>query len=80
MNSRVQLACEKMIRIISLADILPMRKISKATKSTMKYRQVAASIREVGVIEPLVVHPQKGDASKYMLLDRYRRRGLHLQS
>lgn len=69
MNSRVQLACEKMIRIISLADILPMRKITKATKSTMKYRQVAASIREVGVIEPLVVHPQKGDASKYMLLD-----------
>ena len=69
MKSKVQLACESAVREIRLTDILPMRKIAKSAKATVKYRQIAVSIRQVGLIEPLVVHPQKGEAGKFMLLD-----------
>ena len=37
-------------------------------KATKKYQQVLASVREVGVIEPLVVF-QQGDTGVYVLLD-----------
>ena len=69
MKSKVHLACEKSIRVIPLGDILPMRKTPKKAKGTVKYRQITSSIREVGLIEPLVVHPQKEKAGKFMLLD-----------
>ncbi len=58
MNKRVQLACEATVRTIEVANILPLRKVSKATKSTVKYRQISASMKEIGIIEPIVVHPQ----------------------
>jgi len=32
-----------------------------------------ASIREVGVIEPLIVHPQRGNTGAYLLLDGHMR-------
>ena len=69
MKSKVKLACERVVREIRLADILPMRKIAKNAKNTVKYRQITASIRQVGLIEPLVVHPQNGKDGKFMLLD-----------
>jgi hypothetical protein len=69
MKSKIQLACETVVRDIRLTDILPMRKITKIAKTTLKYRQIAASIRHVGLIEPLVVHPQTGKDGKFMLLD-----------
>ncbi len=69
MKKRVQLACEATVRTIDVTSILPLKKISKGTRSTFKYRQIAASIREVGIIEPLVVHPQDDTDSQYMLLD-----------
>src|SRR5690348_17456649 len=38
-----------------------------------KYRSMLASIREVGVIEPLIVHPQRGNTGAYLLLDGHMR-------
>lgn len=69
MSKRVRLACERTVQSIPLESILPMKKIAKGTRATLKYRQIAASIREVGIIEPLVVHPQKGNENQFMLLD-----------
>ncbi|MDX1928485.1 MAG: plasmid partitioning protein RepB C-terminal domain-containing protein [Pirellulaceae bacterium] len=69
MKPAVPFACERGILSLGLADILPMRKVPKSVKSTLKYRQITASVREVGVIEPLVVFPQKDQPGKYMLLD-----------
>jgi hypothetical protein len=53
--------------VLPLAKILPLKSMRGSIKSTQKYHQVLASIREVGVIEPLVVFPQKDDT--YLLLD-----------
>ncbi|TWT80633.1 Nucleoid occlusion protein [Planctomycetes bacterium CA13] len=69
MNTKVQLACETVVREIPLSDILPMRKIAKNTKNTVKYRQIVASIKQIGLIEPLVVHREKGNRGQFMLLD-----------
>jgi hypothetical protein len=48
-----------------------LRKVSLETRTTSKYRRIAASIREVGIIEPLVVHPQKD--GQFTLLDGHLR-------
>jgi hypothetical protein len=73
MNKRVQLACETTVRSIKVSKILPLRKISKGTKTTVKYRQISASMREIGIIEPIVVYPQDDKSQQYMLLDGHMR-------
>lgn len=69
MPDPVRMACEPNIVIVPLEKLLPIRKVSPGTKSTSKYKCIEASIRELGLIEPLVVHPQRKDHSQYLLLD-----------
>lgn len=69
MTKRVRLACKPEIESIAVDSILPLRKIAPGTRKTAKYRRIAASIREVGIIEPIVVHPHNNEHIKYMLLD-----------
>ena len=40
---------------IPIADIEPLRVVGSSVKRTAKYAKIAASIREVGIIEPPVV-------------------------
>lgn len=65
----VMFACEPKVASLRVANVLPMRKIAPATRETVKYRRIASSIREIGIIEPLVVHPSGGAPGQYMLLD-----------
>lgn len=62
--------------LLPLDRILPTRQVSKDVRKSPKYRTILASIREVGIIEPLAVHPEK-DASDenglYVLLDGHLR-------
>jgi len=58
---------------IALADILPVRHVKDPQDNIKRYRTIRASIKEVGLIEPLVVYPQKGAPSKYLLLDGHLR-------
>ena len=58
---------------IALADILPVRQVKDPQDNIKRYRTIRASIKEVGLIEPLVVYPQKGSAGKYLLLDGHLR-------
>ena len=49
-------------------DQLRARKqLSSALKNTVKYRQIKASLQNVGLIEPLVVFPTRKD--RYTILD-----------
>ncbi len=59
--------------MLPLATILPIRQVKPADYAFGKYRAVLASVREVGVIEPLVVYPQQGSREKYLLLDGHLR-------
>lgn len=69
MSHRIKLACQAEVIVLPLDRILPSRLIEASIKRTSKYKCIAASVREVGVIEPLVVFPHKKVADNYLLLD-----------
>jgi hypothetical protein len=60
------------VRLV-LTDILPMRLVRDPQSNIKRYRTIRASIKEVGMIEPLVVYPQKAAPGKYLLLDGHMR-------
>ena len=59
MVNRIRFACELKIIMVPLSEILPVKKLRPGINKTAKYRRIAASVREVGIVEPLVVYPQK---------------------
>ena len=58
---------------LPIMDILPVRLVTEPIKSTPKYARIAASIREIGLVEPLVVGRDRNNADKYLLLDGHLR-------
>jgi ParB-like chromosome segregation protein Spo0J len=69
----VKLAFEmRKIRLL-LTDILPTRLIKDPQNNIKRFRTIRESIKEVGIIEPLAVYPQKGATGKYLLLDGHLR-------
>jgi hypothetical protein len=52
---------------LALENILPMRLVKDAEKATYRFKAIIGSIPEVGLVEPLVVYPQKDLPGKYML-------------
>jgi hypothetical protein len=68
MSTKVAAAFESQGLILPITEILPLKQIKPGIKSTQKYLQVLASVREVGIIEPLIVFPQK-DSGQHLLLD-----------
>jgi len=58
---------------IAITDIQPLRLVSDALRKTAKYAQIAASIPEVGIVEPPVVARDRTDAGKHLLLDGHLR-------
>jgi len=52
---------------LALENISPMRQIKDPQKSVHRYKTILASIKEVGLVEPLVVYPQKDAPGKYLL-------------
>lgn len=61
---------------VAIGSILPTRVLAKDVRHTPKFRTILASIREVGIIEPLAVHPEPAGAGGercYILLDGHLR-------
>lgn len=54
---------------IPIADINFLYEVQPAVRKSVKYGQIAASIREVGIIEPPVVVPDPNQQGRYRLLD-----------
>ena len=55
--------------IVPIPSLLPLKQLKPALKNSHKYQQVLSSVREVGIVEPLVVFPQKGKTGMYFILD-----------
>jgi ParB-like chromosome segregation protein Spo0J len=75
----VKSAFEKNVLAIPLEQIFSQRGVGKQLEISKKYLSIRASIKELGVIEPLAVHREvdKGDGRIYLLLDgRMRLRAL----
>lgn len=69
----VRMGFEEAGQRIALSDIQPLRLVANTTKKTAKYVQIAASIREVGIVEPPVVARDRDEPGKYLLLDGHLR-------
>lgn len=66
----VKIAFEPKVRIIPLDQILPSKMLSATIIGSAKYARIAASLAEVGLVEPLVIaHAKAGNA--FPLLDGY---------
>ena len=68
-GSSIPLAFENMSLRIPIAEILPLKQLSPAALKSVKYGQIAASIAEVGIIEPPVVIRDRRQPDKFHLLD-----------
>jgi ParB-like chromosome segregation protein Spo0J len=67
------MAFEEIKLCVAIANIQPLKLVSDAIKKTPKYAQIAASVREVGLVEPPVVARDRSDPGKYLLLDGHLR-------
>ncbi|WP_407976487.1 plasmid partitioning protein RepB C-terminal domain-containing protein [Brucella pseudogrignonensis] len=72
-DGSVSLAFEATSLRISLDSILPLRPMTPAALRSSKYAQIAASIGEIGLIEPPVVVRDKQNATLFHLLDGHLR-------
>lgn len=68
MQDEVKIAFEKQVVILSLNEILPSKMLPVAVKESAKYRRIAASVEQLGLVEPLIVSRAKG-SGPYLLLD-----------
>jgi ParB-like chromosome segregation protein Spo0J len=59
--------------VLAISSILPVRPIGKPVKASHKYRQIACSIEEIGIVEPPVVCRDKQTRGTYLLLDGHLR-------
>ena len=69
----VKMAFEEQGKQIAISDIQPLKLVGDAIRKTPKYLQIAASIREVGIIEPPIVARDQSEMGKYLLLDGHLR-------
>lgn len=58
---------------LRIDQITPLKLVTPAIRESEKYKQIAASIREVGIIEPPVVAPKRKGQAQHMLLDGHLR-------
>lgn len=64
---------------IPISEIMPLREVPSKVRKSVKYKQIAASIAEVGIIEPPVVVPDRRGAERYHLLDGHLRLAILLE-
>lgn len=69
MAQQVKAGFEREIVQLPLSAILPLKAVPETVKGSVKYRRIAQSIREIGIIEPIVVARSKEDACLFLLLD-----------
>jgi hypothetical protein len=67
MNSPVKIAFEQQVLQIPISKLLPTRALPKGVHESVKYRRIAASVAEVGLIEPISVARQRGGT--FLILD-----------
>src|ERR1700694_3517302 len=79
-NTEVRISFEQNIVVLPLDSILPLKQVTDSIKSLSKYKRIAQSITEVGIIEPLVVSRNVDENGKCLLLDGHSRRAILIDS
>lgn len=58
---------------VPLTDLALLRPVTDAVRRTRKYSQIVASVREIGMVEPLVISQDRKTPGKYLVLDGHLR-------
>jgi hypothetical protein len=67
-------AFQSQLLMLPLDKLLTVNRPVVQAKRSRGYIRILASLREVGLVEPLVVYPHRPDAGEYLLLDGRARR------
>ena len=73
MTDRVQAGFEGQAIAVAIDRLLPTRSVQPEINRTGKFAQIRASIREIGLIEPLIITPPDPASGLHMLLDGHLR-------
>ena len=76
MAGSVRMAFDPTGTMLPVDRVLPVRVIRPETRKSPQYQRLMASIRELGIIEPLMVYPApgpNGNQQRYSLLDGHTR-------
>ena len=73
MAGKVTVGFEPESVTIPITDILPLRLVEDTARKRRKFRQIAASIREIGIVQPPIVARRSDGKHKYLLLDGHLR-------
>jgi ParB/RepB/Spo0J family partition protein len=68
-----KIAFEPERMVLPLERILPVRQLKDPGAKIVRYAAIVVSIKEVGVIEPLMVFPEKGQSGRYFIMDGHLR-------
>lgn len=75
MSGGVRMAFDPAGTMVPIDQILPVRVIRPETRRSPQYQRLMSSIRELGIIEPLMIHPQpsRNGEKQFTLLDGHTR-------
>ena len=73
MTEKVQIGFDVQAVNVGLDKLLPTRSVQPEVRKTRKFAQILSSIREIGLIEPLMVTPADPASGLHMLLDGHLR-------
>lgn len=68
-DENIKLGFETELVTVDLKCIIPLKMLPPDIQKKTKYKKIAASIKEVGIIEPPAVSPCKDKSGHYILLD-----------
>lgn len=68
-KSPIKIGFETEVVTLALNQIIPLKIIPPSIRHSVKYKRILASVKEVGIIEPLVVSPCNEGKGQYYLLD-----------
>jgi|ERR1035438_7693359 ParB-like chromosome segregation protein Spo0J len=61
------------LRVVDLTKIVSSRTVIAGLRTSRKYRAIASSMQELGMVKPLVIHPIPNVPTTYLLLDGHLR-------
>lgn len=68
-KENIKLGFEQQTIQLDLKDIVPLKIFTQVMRKSRKFLQIISSIKEVGIIEPIVVSKEPASAGRYILLD-----------
>ncbi|MCC8939261.1 ParB N-terminal domain-containing protein [Bradyrhizobium sp. Arg68] len=69
----VRMGFEERTIQIRLSDLRPLKHIPEEIRKSAKYKQISASIAEIGLVEPPVVARSREETGKFLVLDGHLR-------